>query len=122
MSGPWYDRSIDEVERTSRRVREALQAFDEDLLEVRRRRADAVPFVEMLDNAIAQGARERRVAIDEAVAAYRNAVMRLRAGVVRNLVDSEGMTLTAVAKLLRISRQMASRLYAAAREGVRDPD
>jgi predicted transcriptional regulator len=76
----------------------------------------------MLNDAIAQGARDRRVAIDEAMAAYRNAVMRLRAAVVRTLVDGEGMTVTAVAKLLRISRQMASRLYATAERGGGDPD
>jgi predicted transcriptional regulator len=33
------------------------------------------------------------------------------------LVDREGMTLTAVAKALGISRQMASRLYATAQPG-----
>ena len=94
-----------------------MQAWDEDLVEVRRQRAGGVPFVQMIDNAIAQGARERRLAVDEAVAAYRTAVMRLRAAVVRNLVDGEGMTLTAVAKLLRISQQMASRLYRATYAG-----
>ena len=122
MSADWYDQAIAEVERTLRDARDALQAWEEDLLKIRRLRADAVPLVEMLNDAIAQGARDRRVAIDEAMAAYRNAVMRLRAVVVRTLVDSEGMTITAVAKLLRISRQMASRLYAAAEKGVGDPD
>jgi predicted transcriptional regulator len=46
--------------------------------------------------------------------------MQLRAGVVRSLVDCEGMTLTAAAKLLRVSRQMASRLYATAQSDVRN--
>jgi hypothetical protein len=122
MSIDWYDQAIDEVERALRDVRDALRAWNEDLLEVRRLRGHAVPFVEMLNDAIAQGARDRRVALDEAMAAYRNAVMRLRAGVVRTLVDGEGMTVTAVAKLLRISRQMASRLYATAERGGGDPD
>jgi hypothetical protein len=117
VSADWYESAIDEVTRAAREVREALDAWDEDISEVRRRRRAGVPLVEMTKSAIAEGARDRRVAADDAMAAYRNAVMRLRAAVVCHLVDDEGMTLTAVAKLLRISRQMASRLYGASRPG-----
>jgi hypothetical protein len=118
----WYELAIDEVSRTARDVREALEAWDGDLAEARRRRAGGVPLREMIDIGIAQGSRDRRVAADEAMAVYRKAVMHLRGGVVRSLVDSEEMTLTAVARLLRISRQMASRLYRSAPPRSRDPD
>ena len=107
-----YDTAVDEVLQAAHDVREALQAWDEDLLEARRQRARRDPFVAIVDSGIGQGARDRRVAVDEAIAGYRSAVMRLRAAAVLTLVDGEGMTLTAAAKLLKISRQMASRLYA----------
>ena len=118
----WFELAIDEVTRTARDVREALEAFDGDLAEARRQRAGGVPLRELIDIGIAQGLRDRRVAADEAMAVYRRAVMHLRGAVVRSLVDSEGMTLTAVARLLRISRQMASRLYGAAPPRSRNPD
>ena len=121
MSAEWYDSAIDEVARAARRVCEALQTWDGDLVEARRLRATGAPVVEMLHRGIAQGSRDRRVAADEAIAAYRNAVKQLRVAAVRILVDDEGMTLTAVARLLRISRQMASRLYRAD-QGVRNSE
>jgi hypothetical protein len=122
VSADWYERAIDEVARATREVREALQAWDGDLEDARRRRVAGVPFVDMVDSAIAQGARERRVAIDQAIAGYRKAVMQLRAAVVDSLVNGEGMTLTAAGRLLRISRQMASRLYRTMQARCGDPD
>lgn len=111
MSTASYDDAIDEVARAARQVCDALRTWDGDLVESRRQRAEGAPFVEMLERGIARGSRDRRVAADEAIAAYRNAVKQLRVAAVRSLVDDENMTLTAVARLLRISRQMASRLY-----------
>jgi hypothetical protein len=102
---------MDEVARAARRVCEALRVWDGDLVESRRLRHAGAPFVETLQRGIAQGSRDRRVAADEAIAAYRKAVKQLRVAAVRTLVDDEGMTLTALARLLRISRQMTSRLY-----------
>ena len=106
-----YDSAIEEVARTARQVCEALRIVDGDLEEARRLRAGGTPIVEMIPRGIAQGFRDRRVAADEAIAAYRNAVKQLRVAAVRTLVDDEHMTLTGVARLLGISRQMASRLY-----------
>ena len=111
MSAESYDSAIEEAARAALQVCETLRAADRDFVEARRLRAGGAPFVEMIQRAIAQGFRDRRVAADEAIAAYRNAVKQLRVAAVRTLVDDEGMTLTAVAGLLGISRQMASRLY-----------
>jgi hypothetical protein len=121
VSDDRYDAAIDEVLHAAHDVRGALQAWDEDLLEARRQRALGNPVVAIVDNGIAQGARDRRVAVEGAIAGYRSAVMRLRVAAVLTLVDGEGMTLTAAAKQLRISRQMASRLYATAQPDVRPP-
>jgi hypothetical protein len=111
VSSERFDRAIDEVARAARQVCEALKTWDGDLMECRRLRGAGAPVMQMLQRGIAQGSRDRRVAADEAIAAYRNAVKQLRVAAVRTLVDDEGMTLTAVARLLRISRQMTSRLY-----------
>jgi len=70
-STDWYERAIDEVARTAYEVCKALRAWDGDLVEARRQRADGVPLVEMLHRGIASGSRDRRVAADEAMAAVR---------------------------------------------------
>ena len=122
MSVDWYETAIGEVARTAHGVCDALQAWDGDLAEARRQGAGGVPFLEMLHRGIAGGSRERRLAADEAIAAYRNAVMQLRAAVVHGLVDGEDMTITAAAGLLKISRQMASRLYGSTQMPARGPE
>jgi hypothetical protein len=120
VSADWYERAIDGVARSAREVSDALQAWNEDLTDAHRQRVLGVPLFEMVRSGIAHGSRDRRLAADEAIADYRAAVMRLRVAVVRNLVNTEGMTLTAVAKLFKVSRQMASRLYATAQDGIPD--
>lgn len=117
MSGDWYERAVNGAVHASQELRDALDAFDEVLLDSRRQRVAGVPLIEMLDGVVARQGNDRRVAVNEAIASYRTAVMRLRAAVVRSLVEREGMTLTAVAKQLRISRQMASRLHGTADAG-----
>lgn len=119
MTDDWYVAVVEAASNAVHEVCQALQGWDVELAEARRWRAEGVPLREMLNRGVALGSRERRVAADEAIAAYRNAVMRLRAAVVRKLVDEEGMTLTAAAKSLKVSRQMASRLYGSAPVEVR---
>lgn len=122
VSDDWYHHALDNAAHAARELREALDAFEEVIVDSRRQRAKGVPFLDILDSDAARKGYERRVAVNEAIAFYRTAVMRLRAAVVRSLVEVEGMTLTAVAKRLRISRQMASRLYGSNDGGVRRPD
>lgn len=67
-------------------------------------------IVEVVDGLIAVGGRETRLGEADAFREYERAIASMRAGVVRTLVDEGGLSLTGVARRLRISRQAAARL------------
>jgi hypothetical protein len=110
---PWAD-AIDRVVQTanaaSRAIRESAQVVDV----LRHERARGVSLAEIVREAIESGGREKRLAASAAIRAYEHAMMEFRASVVRDLVDSEGLSLSEVARRMKISRQMATRLYRAA--------
>ena len=81
------------------------------------------PVVEIVDELIGAGGRETRLSAADAFREYERAVASMRAGVVRALVDEGGLSLTEVAKRMKISRQAATRLYEAPPgRGVKGPD
>jgi hypothetical protein len=71
--------------------------------------------VDVVDALIATGGRETRLSAADAFHEYERAIASLRAAVVRALVDETGLSLTEVAKRMKISRQAAARLYEPAR-------
>lgn len=68
-------------------------------------------IVDVVDDLILAGGRETRLDAAEAFREYERAIGSMRAGVVRALVDEGGLSLTDVAKRMKISRQAAARLY-----------
>jgi len=68
-------------------------------------------LVDVVDELIAGGGRETRLSAADAFREYERAIASLRADVVRALVDEFGLSLTDVAKRVKISRQAAARLY-----------
>lgn len=79
--------------------------------------------VDIVDELISAGGRETRLNAAEAFREYERAIASMRAGVVRALVDEGGLSLTDVAKRMRISWQAAARLYEPVRErGDEGPD
>jgi hypothetical protein len=67
--------------------------------------------VDVVDVLIAAGGRETRLSAAEAFREYERAIASMRVAVVRALVDEGGLSLTDVAKRMKISRQAAARLY-----------
>ena len=65
----------------------------------------------IVDELITAGGRETRLSAADAFHEYEREIALMRADVVRALVDEGGLSLTDVAKLLKISRQATARLY-----------
>ncbi len=63
-----------------------------------------------IERAILDG-RAQRKKLEDAIVRAQSAMRSMRAEMVRSLVDDYGMTITAVAKLMLVSRQAASALY-----------
>ena len=70
-------------------------------------------IVDVVDELIAAGGRETRLSAADAFHEYEREIALMRADVVRALVDEGGLSLTDVAKRLKISRQSAARLLRA---------
>ncbi|SDP11071.1 hypothetical protein SAMN04515671_2958 [Nakamurella panacisegetis] len=68
-------------------------------------------MADVVDQLVAAGGREIRLSAADAFREYERAIATMRAGVVRTLVDEDGLSLTDVAKRMKISRQAAARLY-----------
>jgi hypothetical protein len=80
-------------------------------------------IVDVVEELIMAGGRETRLNAAEAFREYERAIGSMRAGVVRALVDEGGLSLTDVARRMKISRQAAARLYEPVRTlGMESPD
>ena len=76
-----------------------------------RARAAGTPLGDVVDQLIRAGGRDARLATAHAFHEFERALLDMRAGVVRALVDDDGLSMTEVAARLRISRQAVARLY-----------
>jgi hypothetical protein len=121
MSDDWLIEIIDEVDEAGRVVWGAMIEVLELLAEARRERVNGTPIAEVTEWLFGKSGPKKRRAVAAAFARWENAIMRGRAELVRALVEDEGMTITAVAQKMEISRQMAARLYQAARTGTPTP-
>ena len=113
----WLLAAIDAAACANAAAVEALQAWAQVFPQMRRQREAGVPLADIVDDTLASGGQRLRVKAGRAIVAYQAAVMRLRAGLVRGMVEEAGMTLTAVAARLGLSRQKVSRLYHVAAKG-----
>jgi hypothetical protein len=111
MTDDWFVEAVEKVVAAGRAACEALNAAVERLDEGRRARLAGKSMLEIVDGLIGTGGREIRFASAEAFHEYERAVAAMRAGVVRSLVDKDGLSLTEIARRLNISRQAAARLY-----------
>lgn len=76
-----------------------------------------MPLVDVVERLIGAGGRWLRLGASEAFTAYEQALNEMRAGVVRVLVETDGLSLTDVASKMGVSRQAAAKLYKRACEG-----
>ena len=122
MGEDWFLASVDRVERSAGIASEELRAAIEELVGTTRvARADGRSLVEIVDLLIARRGREMRLRASAAFHDYERAVADMRAGIVRALVDEEGMTLSEAGLRLKISRQAATRLYQSGGQMSKDP-
>jgi hypothetical protein len=77
---------------------------------VEARRA-GVPLSDVVDDLIGAGGRDVRLSAADAFHEFERTIAEMRARVVRALIEEDGLSLTDVARRLRISRQAVARLY-----------
>jgi len=103
--------SITAVINAGRDLCAAIEDVIASLNEVSRQHPPGIAQLEASVGMLARDPQQRRLIAATAIARYEHATMELRARVVRTLVDEGGLSLTAAARRLRISRQMVARLY-----------
>lgn len=111
MTEDWFPGA---VERIADAGRQACLAIEMSVLALREgctARIAGRSITDVVDELIAAGGRETRMSAADAFREYERAIASMRAGVVRELVDEGRLSLTDVAKRLKISRQAAARLY-----------
>jgi hypothetical protein len=116
MTDDWFVEAVERVDEAGRRACLAIETAVGALREGCAARNAGRSVVDVVDEMIADGGRETRLSAAEAFRQYERAIALMRAGVVRALVDEGGLSLTDVAKRLKISRQAAARLYEPVRE------
>ncbi len=110
-SANWLLEAIRRVEQTGE---EAQMAISEGIASMDRAREQLVagaPVSKIVDDLIAQGGREARLKSSAAIDAFEHAVMVYRVGLIRAMVDDEGLSFSEVGRRLGVSRQMVARLY-----------
>jgi hypothetical protein len=111
MTEDWFVGAVDRVAEAGRQACLAIDAAVDALREGCEARNAGGSLVDVVDEMIAAGGRETRLSAAEAFREYERAIASMRADIVRALVDVGGLSLTDVAKRLKISRQAAARLY-----------
>jgi len=116
MTEDWFAGAVERVAGAGRQACVAIESAVGALREGLEAREAGRSIVDVVDELIRAGGRETRLDAAEAFREYERAIGSMRAGVVRALVDEGGLSLTDVAKRMKISRQAAARLYDPVRE------
>jgi hypothetical protein len=103
--------AAEEVAAAGQAACEAIESAVRALQVGARARTTGIPLVDIVDELIDAGGRDVRLATTDAFHEFERAVAKMRAGVVRTLVDQDGLSLSEVALRLHISRQAVGRLY-----------
>jgi hypothetical protein len=112
----WFAGAVERVANAGRQACLAIETAVGALREGCKARNAGRSVVDVVDELIAAGGRETRLSAADAFREYERAIASMRTGVVRALVDEGGLSLTDVAKRMKISRQAAARLYERVRE------
>ena len=109
----WFVEAVERVAEAGRQACLAIETAVVALREGSEARNAGRSVVAVVDELITAGGREMRLSAAASFREYERSIAALRAGVVRALVDEGGLSLTDVARRLKISRQAAARLYEA---------
>jgi len=121
MTEDWFIGAVERVAQAGHQACVAIDAAVSALQGGREARNAGRPIVDIVDELIAAGGRETRLSAADAFRGYERAIASMRSGVVRALVDEGGLSLTDVARRLKISRQAAARLYELGADGDESP-
>jgi hypothetical protein len=123
MTEDWFVGAVERVAEAGRQACLAIETSVGALCEGCEARNAGRSIVDVVEELIVAGGRETRLSAADAFREYERAIASMRAGVVRALVDEGGLSLTDVARRMKISRQAAARLYEPLRErGDEGPD
>jgi hypothetical protein len=111
VSTDWLLDSIEQVEQVGAVARDEISVSIASLGRVRTQRVAGVPVAAIVADLAARGAQETRLRTAGALAGFERSMMNFRVGLVRHLVDDEGLTFTEVGRRIGVSRQMTARLY-----------
>ncbi len=111
MTEDWFVGAVERVASAGRQACLAIETAVGALRKGSEARSAGRPIVDVVDELIGAGGRETRLSAADAFREFERAIASLRAAVVRALVDEGGLSLTEVAKRMKISRQAAARLY-----------
>jgi hypothetical protein len=111
VDGDPFLTALDDVERAGRAACAAIEIASKEVASLGTARTRGEPLEAIVEEGVARGIRARRIAAADAFHEYERSVARVRAFVVRALLDDAGLTRTDVARLIGISRQEVARLY-----------
>jgi DNA-directed RNA polymerase specialized sigma24 family protein len=121
MSRDPFVASAEQVAAAGRAACEAIESAVAALDIGAQARLSGVPLADVVDELISAGGRGVRLSAAGAFHEFERAVAEMRARVVCELVDADGLSYTEVARRLQISRQAVARLYRAANEAGDEP-
>ena len=116
MSEDWFATAVHVVETAAVEVHEALDSVVGLLRKAAVERTAGLPVQVVVTHLVERGGRDARLAPTVAAERFESAVTAYRARAIRALVDEEGLSFTAVARLTGVSRQMVARLYRTAHD------
>jgi hypothetical protein len=111
MTEDWFVGAVERVADAGRQACLAIEIAVGALVEGSRALQEGASLVDVVDELIAANGRETRLSATDAFREYERAIASMRTSVVRALVEEGGLSLTDVARRMKISRQAAARLY-----------
>jgi hypothetical protein len=112
MAEDWFETAIRRVSDAGRIACESVEAAVHALEETGRQgRQAGRPLSEIVDELITSGGRGVRLGAAGAFRQFEREVQSMRVGVIRAMIDEEGLSVTEASALLGISRQAGTRLY-----------
>ena len=114
MVEDWFDVAVQRVSDSGRAACESVEAAVRPLRSGQQARLAGRPISEIVDDLISAGGRDVRLNAAEAFRQFERAIQSMRVGVIRAMIDEEGLSITEASARLGISRQAGARLYRSA--------
>lgn len=121
METDWFVASLDALETAAAEAQAALADIVEYLVSARQSRLAGETLLEIIGTMAETGGPESRRAAGLALERYEQSSQSFRAEVIRHFVAEEGLSMSESARIMRISRQRASRILASAPDPLGEP-